>query len=71
MDYVDWQEASDTLSIAEHGICVSSGRPYRLIVDGRIAGRFSTLRGAQDEETRLHRLAMKDGRQIASAIESN
>lgn len=70
MDYQDWQEASDTLnSIAEHGIGVADARPFRLTVDGRLAGTFSTLRGAHDEQERLERLAWKQGRRIETAIE--
>lgn len=63
MDYVDWQEASDTLnSIEEHGIAVhEEKREFVLYYGGRRAGAFTTIEGAQDELERLSHLSMKRG----------
>lgn len=44
---------------------------FILYVSERVAGRFSTSAGAEDEEERLCRLALKDGRAITTAIRWN
>lgn len=43
-------------------------RPYVLYVSDRMAGTFTTKRGAEDEEERLCRLALRDGRAITTRI---
>lgn len=44
-------------------------RPYTLYVSDRKAGTFTTKRGAQDEEERVCRLALRDGHAVSTRIE--
>lgn len=43
-------------------------RPYVLYVSDRKAGSFTTKRGAEDEEERVCRLALKSGRAVTTRI---